>query len=150
MELSPALYAFLERFHGHLALLGLALLLHPVVTLSRRKGLGGYTLLSAELGAALLVAPFAVGWLIYPTYRTQVKPGLVSEQLAVALRFETKEHLAAMAVALAISGAITLRAAGRTAVGRRAARDQLLFAWVLGAGAGGIGLFVSAMAHLGW
>ena len=119
--MSPELFALLERIHGHLAVLGLALLLHPVITLRTRRGLNWRTHLTAELGAALLAIPFAIGWAIYPAYRTHVKPSLFAAESPAFHAFETKEHLAAMAVFLAVGGAVALRAAGKTPAGRSAA-----------------------------
>lgn len=144
---SAALYALLERVHGHIALLGLAVLLHPVITLWRRKGLTRGTRLSANIAAVFLVVQYALGWLVYPTYRKTVKPGLVQEALPYAMAFETKEHLAIMAVALTLGGVGTLHAAGRTEAGRKAARVLLLMAWLCGVAVGVMGVVIAARAH---
>lgn len=143
------LYAALVALHGHLAVLGLAVLLHPVITLGRRH-LSPRTVLTADLGALLLAAPAALGWLLYPTYRARIKPALWLSEPAVALRFETKEHLASAAVVLAICGAATLRLAGGGEAGRRAARTLLALAWLLGVCAALLGAFVNSAAHPGF
>lgn len=148
--MSGTLFALLERVHGHLALLGLAVLMHPVITLRTRRGLSWRMQLSADLGAVLLLVPFALGAWIYPTYRRDVKPSLWVEHHDAALLFETKEHLAAMAVALAVGGALALRSGGKQPAARQVAWTLLLLGWLCGAGAGFIGLQVAAAAHPGF
>lgn len=148
--MSPELFALLERIHGHIAVLGLAVLLHPVITLWTRKGLNWRMVLTAELGALLLLVPYAIGWSIYPVYRSTVKPRLYQMNPGAMYAFETKEHLAAMAVLLAIGGAVTLRATGKTDAGRRAAWWLLAGAWLLGAGAGILGLWVASASAPAW
>jgi hypothetical protein len=147
-------YALWANVHGHLAVLGLAVLLHPVVTLVRRKAATPWTRRTAWLGAAMLTVPFAIGWWLYPTYRQRVKPALYAAHdpgSAAALKaFESKEHLAAMAVVLAVSGAVALHAAGRTPEGRRTAGALLLASWLCGVVAAALGLFVTARAQPGW
>lgn len=143
-------FALLASLHGHLAVLGTALLFHPVVTLRTRRGLGRWTRFSADLAAAMLLAPFALGWVIYPAYRASVKPGLYAGSPADALLFESKEHLATMAVALAVSGALVLHAAGARESGRKAAWSLLLAAWLCAAGTIALGITVASRAHPGW
>lgn len=148
--MSPEAFALLERIHGHIALLGLAVLLHPVITLRTRRGLNWRMTLSADLGALLLLVPFAIGWAIYPVYRQAVKPRLYELNRTAMLAFETKEHLAAMAVLLAIGGAVTLRWTGKTERGRKAAWWLLLGAWLLGVSAGVLGLWVASASAPAW
>ncbi|MCO4744943.1 MAG: hypothetical protein KC912_09145 [Proteobacteria bacterium] len=147
---AEVLYALLERLHGHLGWLGLAVLLHPVITLGKGRGVSRRMQLSADLAALLMAAPFALGAVIYPTYRSGVKPELVAQAPAVAAVFETKEHLAVFAVALAISGALVLRGAGKSAAGRRAARSMLAGAFVCAVMTGLAGLWVASHAHPAW
>lgn len=142
--MSPEAFALWERIHGHLALLGLALILHPVITLWTRPGLNWRTHLTAELGAALLVLPYALGWWIYPTYRSLVKPALYQANHPAFHWFETKEHLAAMCVLLAVGGAGCLRFAGKDPAGRRAAWWLLAMSVALGAVTGVLGVLVAA------
>lgn len=148
--IAPTPYAWLIAVHGHLAVLGLAVLTHPIVTLRLRKAVARNTLLTAELAAILLAAPFALGWLAYPTYRRMVKPALYLAHPDAVLRFESKEHLAVFAVAMVVAGAGTLRLAGRHPAGKDAAWILLACGWVLGLVAAGLGLAVHGLAHPGW
>ncbi len=148
--MSAALFGLLERVHGHLAVLAVALLLHPVITLTTRRLLTRWTVRSAELGALLLGASFGLGWFIYPDYRGLVKPTLLSEAPRVAAAFETKEHLAFCAASLALAGAVALRRAGRTPQGRTVARSLLLAAFLCAATTGALGIFVASIAQPGW
>lgn len=148
--MTPSLFALLERAHGHLGWLGLAVLLHPVLTLGRRGAVTRGMRWSAGLAAALIAAPYALGWAIYPTYRAHIKPGLVRETVSVALAFETKEHLALFTLALTLSGVAALWAGGRSPEGRRAARVLLTAAWLCGVAVGALGIFVASVAHPAW
>ena len=148
--MTGAAFALLERLHGHLAVLGLAVLVHPLLTLRGRAGLSRRTLLSADLAALLLLLPYVSGWLLYPSYRARVKPGLLRQDLSLALRFETKEHLAFMTLALALGGVLALHAAGRSPEGRAAAWWLLLLALGCGLCTAGLGLLVSAGASPAW
>ncbi|MCB9682966.1 MAG: hypothetical protein H6733_15985 [Alphaproteobacteria bacterium] len=148
--MTPEAFGWLTRLHGHLAVLGLAVLMHPIVTLRRRPGLPLWTRRTAELGALLLAIPFAMGWLLYPTYRGMVKPALWQRGDPALWRFESKEHLAALCVALAVGGALTLRFAGTEADARRTAWWLLLGAWICGALTAALGIFVAGVAQPGW
>lgn len=148
--MGAALFGLMERVHGHLGLLAVALLLHPVITLRKRRLLTTWMVRSADLAALLLATSFALGWWIYPTYRTRVKPGLLADALPVAMRFESKEHLAFLALALAVGGAVTLRRAGAEPEGRRLAWVLLLGAFVCAATTGALGVFVASIAQPGW
>ena len=81
---SPHLYSLLTRLHGHLGWLGLALMLHPVMSLGRPGRPTRSTRWSAWLAAAFVSTPFALGWLVYPTYRAKVKPALLVDAHRVA------------------------------------------------------------------
>lgn len=148
--MSAEVYAWVARMHGILAVLGLAALLHPVVLLRTRANLVPHARLTAELGAGLLLAAFAIGWWNYGAYRANVKAPLWLVHPEAVLRFETKEHLAAMAVALAVGGALVLRVSGRQPVGREAAWILLLCGWTLGVVTALLGVYVGGMAHPGW
>jgi hypothetical protein len=147
---SPQLFALVERLHGHVALLGLALLLHPVVALIRRPGVGRWTARTAWMGAALLTSTFAVGLWMYLDWRRHIKPGLVHAGDVAWVQFEVKEHLAALCVALAIGGAAVVQVAGRDPALRRTAIVLLSAAFVCGAGAGGVGAWVGASVWAAW
>lgn len=148
--MSGELYALLARLHGHLAVLGLVLLVHPLVTLRRRPGLSSRTRLTAELAALLVALPALGGWLLYPTYRARVKPGLIAEQLPLARLFESKEHLALMCAALAVGGALTLRLGGRRPEGRTAAWWLLAGSLLCGLLTAGLGTWVASGAAPAW
>lgn len=147
---NPYLYALAERLHGHLGWLGLAVLLHPVITLRRRKGLSRGARWSVALAAALMLAPYALGWWIYPTYRAEVKPLLMRESVPWVLAFEAKEHLAFMALALTVGGAGAVLADGRRAATREAAWSLLALGWLCGVATGILGVMIAARAHPGW
>lgn len=148
--MTSELFGWLARLHGHAATLGLAVLLHPVVTLRTRGKVTPSAQLSADLAVILLTVPSLLGALVYGTYRQRVKPALWLVEPATVLRFETKEHLAAMTVALAIAGAFTLRIAGRSQGGRETGWSLLASAWLLGALTALLGLYVAGRAQPGW
>jgi hypothetical protein len=145
--MTGASFAWLVSLHEALAVLGLAVLVHPLVTLRLRSAVSRNTLLTADLAAMLLGSSFALGWAIYPTYRRLVKPALFLAHPDAVLRFETKEHLAAMAVALVVAGALTLRAAGGRAAGKEAAWSLLLCGGFLAVTTALLGVFVHGRAH---
>lgn len=148
--MSPGLYALLERLHGHVGVLGLAVLLHPVLTLRWRRGLSRGQRWSVGLAAALIAAPFASGWWLYPTYRAHVKPGLVRDATQLAWAFERKEHLAFFTLALTLGGAAALLADGRSPEGRRLAHVLLTLAWLCGASTAALGVLVASAAAPAW
>lgn len=148
--MTPEGYAWLARLHGLLATLGLAVLMHPVITLRTRRALTPTLVFTADLAAVLLAGPFLLGLVLYPAYRAKVKPALWLGHPGAVLRFETKEHLAAMAVALVVGGALTLRVAGRHPAGRDAAWMMLLCGWALALVAALSGLWVAGRAHPAW
>ncbi len=144
------LFALLERVHGHLALLGLAVLVHPVISLGRGGALRRGTWLSAVIGVAMLLPAFGLGLGIYPAWRTQVKPDLVQDALGLALAFEVKEHLAWFSLVSALGGVAVLGTAGGLAGGRRLGR------WLLGAGVAcgavtaGLGIWIAGGVWAAW
>lgn len=148
--MTPQAYALWASIHGHLGALGLAVLAHPLVTLRRRPGLAPWTLRTAWIAALLVAAPYALGWWLYPTYRAHVKRGLWDAGEPAVWRFESKEHLAAVCVALVVSGTLVLTTAGRSAEGRRTAWWLLLCGWVAGAITAGLGVYVRSVAQPGW
>jgi hypothetical protein len=147
---SPLLFSLLERIHGHLGWLGVALMVHPVLTLGRPGRPSRATRTAAWLAAALVTLPSTMGWLLYPTYRTKVKPGLLVDALPYAMAFETKEHLALMTLALAWGGALVLHLAGDGPAGRRAARMLFACGSLTGIVTGLVGVVVAARAHGAW
>ncbi|MCB9526060.1 MAG: hypothetical protein H6702_22175 [Myxococcales bacterium] len=97
-----------QTIHGHLALLGLALCLHPVLGLRRRKRPSRGVLWSGALATATTVAVSALGWFIYPAYRQHLRRPLYAADVRLGLAFEIKEHLAFFALLLAVAGGALL------------------------------------------
>ncbi len=131
-------FGVLERVHGHLAVLALAALLHPVWTLGKRRRVTRGTRWAVGAGVVLLAVAYAGGWWIYPHYREAVKPSLGRE---VALLFERKEHLAWMALALALGGGLLV---WRRPQAWRPARWLLMAGWGCGVVAAVLGVVVAA------
>ena len=100
----PAGWLALQRLHGHLALLGLALLLHPVIGLRRARGVTRRALWSGASGTAMTVLTQLSGCLIYPAYREQLRAALYQQHRSLGLAFEVKEHLAWYATCAALAG----------------------------------------------
>lgn len=144
--MNGGVFALLERVHGHLALLGLAALLHPVLLLRR----GRSPALTAGLAAGLLGLATLGGWALYGSYRRQIKPELLLRREVVALAFEAKEHLAFLCIVLTVTGLAALRWAPGLPVTRRFAGASLATAWLLGFAAAILGLLVSASAAPAW
>ena len=148
--MSPELFALLSRVHGLLATLGLAVLLHPIITLTTRRALTRWTVRTSDIAASILVVVGALGAWLYPLYRVHPKVGLLSEAPFYADLFESKEHLAVIAIALSVGGAVVLRVAGEHPAGRRAAWSLLVCGWGLGVLVGALGLVVASTAHPAW
>ncbi len=147
--MEPHSYALLQRVHGYLGLLGLALLLHPVLRLRTPGPVGRWTRRTAELSAGLLLAPFLLGLWLYADYRAHVKPALWQAAPQTVLAFEVKEHLAFFAVVLALAGALALRPGGGEP-GRRVARTLLAVGALCAAITVVLGMVVASAAHGAW
>ena len=147
-ELPVGLYTALQRVHGHLAVLGLAVLLHPIISLGRR-GLSRGMRWTLATALVLVTVTYGGGWLAYPTYRSAVKPSLVADHRAWALAFESKEHLALFCVVLTAAG-VGLAWRSQTQEHRRAAQVLLALAWTSGAIVVALGVGVAATAHPAW
>ena len=144
------LFGFLERVHGHLAVLGLVVLIHPVISLRRPGHLRRGTWWTVGVGVALLVPAAALGLGLYPSWRAQVKPELVQHALGVALAFEVKEHLAWFSVVCAAAGLGVLLTSGSLSGGRSLARWLLGAAVSCGAIAAGLGIWIAGAAWPAW
>jgi hypothetical protein len=108
--MTQLLTRFLEHVHGHVGWLAALALAHPAVMLRRprRNALG------VALAATVLVSVTAgLGALLYPHYRTAVKPLLFAATPAVGELFERKEHLGVAALVLAWTGLGALALARR-------------------------------------
>lgn len=133
-------FDLLERVHGHLAMLGLALLVHPLVLLVRGDAPRARRVMLPT--ALLLVAATLLGWWIYPDYRSEIKPLLRVTEAARVPLFEIKEHLAWLAVVLTL-GAAGLLASG-VAEAEAGARALLMAAVACGLLTAALGVWVAA------
>jgi hypothetical protein len=99
--MSSLLLRGLEHVHGHLGWLSALALCHPAMLLRRprRRAIG-----VALAATALVTVTAALGAVLYPAYRTAVKPLIFAAAPAVGEAFERKEHLGVAAVALAWLG----------------------------------------------
>jgi hypothetical protein len=128
----------LERIHGHAAWLAVAALAHPAWLLRRPAPPAAGV---AYAATGLVSAVFALGAVIYPSYRRVVKPDLFREHEALGWMFERKEHLAFGVLLLAWAGAVAL-GAGERRLAMLAYRFALGFAVVAAA----IGVAVATTA----
>jgi hypothetical protein len=134
-----------EHIHGHLGWLSTLALFHPAVLLrsARRRAL-----LAAAIATGLVTLTGLIGALLYPAYRSLVKPGIFRASPAFGNAFERKEHLAMAVVALAWVGLIAHVAECRqrdNAKGRtRVAFVAYSGAAILAAASAGLGLAVAA------
>lgn len=129
-----------RTWHGHIGLLAAIALLHPAITLRGAARLRPGTRWSVAGATALVTLTTGLGWWLYPGYRSVDKPRLLQDAFAVAQLFETKEHLAFHALALAWAGCgLTLATEGARA--RRVAR-------VCFAASAGLALLVGALGTI--
>lgn len=148
-----SVYTVLVSLHGHLAWLSLAALIHPVWWLRPGRPVTPRVRWTARIGALGLTSVYALGWFIYPRYRNGVKPRLlfdgtgVSPDIWAAYRFESKEHLAVLAVSLALAGLAVVEWAPRSEATRKAARMLLASALGVGITTAVLGAVVRAVAH---
>ncbi len=132
-------FPLLERLHGLVGVLAVALLLHPLLLL--RGGAAEARVSRAAGWAALLVALAALsGIALYPSYRALVRPGLLQDHRALFWTFERKEHLGAFSLFFALSGLLALRSKGRLGAA------LLGLSLVTAALAAGFGLVIASVA----
>lgn len=103
----------LQKIHGHVALLGAALCLHPPLALRRAKRTTWAVRLSGWLASAFVIATNALGWWIYPAYREEVKLDLYRWAKPWGVLFEVKEHFGWISVGLALAGCALMWASAR-------------------------------------
>ena len=95
----------LEKIHGHLAILAIALCYHPWFGLRSARRPSFATRVSCYLATVMMSASIAVGWFIYPEYRNQVRQTLYLTSRTLGKAFEVKEHIGTFALALVLAGA---------------------------------------------
>jgi hypothetical protein len=103
--MTDALLRFATSVHGHVGALAAVALLHPALLLWRGRPATRGVRWTIALSTLLLTAAYAMGIGLYGDYRAQVKRALFREDAVAGFLFETKEHLAFVAVVLAL-GAI--------------------------------------------
>jgi hypothetical protein len=91
-----------ERVHGHLGLLSVAVLAHPAIVLRRAHRRAHLAVTLAVIFPALTAA---LGVWLYGPYRSELKQRVFIESRTMGNLFERKEHLAFGVVALAVAGA---------------------------------------------
>jgi len=128
----------LAHVHGHVGWLTALALAHPALLLwnPRRRAL---TVCAAA--TLLATATGGLGALLYPTYRTVIKPALFMTTRVAGLAFERKEHFGVAAVVLAWIGLAAHRAACRDLEQRELGR----VAFVAYAGAAALAILTAAL-----
>ncbi len=96
---------FLQKIHGHLGLLALALCLHPWFSLRKATRPGRAARIACYLATLAVVLVNVMGWVVYPDYRIEIKPVLYAADPLLGDLFEVKEHLAWYSLAFAAAGA---------------------------------------------
>jgi hypothetical protein len=121
--------------HGHLGWLAALALAHPAVMLRRPRK----RVLTVAVAATILVtAAGALGALVYPRYRTVVKPALLAAAPLAGELFERKEHLGVLAVVLAWAG-LALAALAHRRSGEQPEVARAAFVAYTGAAAAALG-----------
>ncbi len=136
----------LERLHGHVAVLAVALLVHPAILLWRGQPLSRGGTWAVALSMAVTLAAFALGLVIYPAYRELVRHDLTLADPTAALLFETKEHLAWGALSGGLAAGAAALVAPRTATStRRLAARAFLCAALTGIVVAGLGIHIASV-----
>jgi len=133
----------MERVHGHIAVLGLAVLLHPVISLPKRKKNSRGMRWTLGLSAGIMTFAFVMGLWIYPDYRSLIKPELIADNMVMALLFESKEHLAFISV-IAVCGGCALAWRSTSPGSRKIAWVLLLCGWLIGVLVACLGIAVAS------
>jgi len=141
------MWILLQKVHGYLAFLGIALCLHPWFALRRARRPSRWTRVSGYLASALIVLTNVMGWVIYPAYRDIVKNDIYRHARPVGLLFEVKEHWGWFACALAIAGAAMMWASvGPDATRLRGpVRATYLAVFLFSASVAVMGIYVSTV-----
>jgi heme A synthase len=136
--MSTALLRLLESVHGHLGVLAAVALLHPTILLWRGRPATRGVRWSIGLTTFLVAAAYAAGIAIYGDYRQLVKRPLFRDDVAAGLLFETKEHLAFVALVLTLGAVWPSLAKGPEGEPQRRMAARLwagaaLACWLVGA-----------------
>jgi hypothetical protein len=91
----------LQHVHGHIGWLSALALVHPAVLLRHTGRRATFAVVAATV---LVTVTAAMGVVMYPAYRAEIKPALFAEAPSLGWAFERKEHLATAAVLLAWAG----------------------------------------------
>lgn len=136
----------LEAIHGHVGVLAMVALYHPALMLWSGKPLSRNGKLALGASLALVVLAFALGLWIYDPYREEVRPELFRTDVRTGLLFETKEHLAWIALASALgAGLAALVAPPKAAQVRRIAGRVFLAAAIACTLAAGLGTWIASV-----
>ena len=136
----------LEAIHGHVGVLAMIALLHPALILWSGKPLSRNAKLALAASLALVATTFALGLTIYPAYREEVKPELFRTNVLAGVLFDTKEHLAWVALVTAIGAGIAgLTAPPRAAQVRRIAGRVFLAGAIACTLAVGLGVWIASI-----
>lgn len=142
------LFLLLEKLHGHIAILGLALCFHPPVALRKARAPGRGTRISAYLASALVTVGMVLGWVIYPEYRREVRQELYLAGDWYGRAFEVKEHIATFTLALVLAGAIVTWLSARPRAGQAltpAIRRIYLTAGLMGVTSAVLGIVLASV-----
>jgi hypothetical protein len=96
----------LEAIHGHIGVLAMAALFHPTLLLWSGKPLSRNAKIALAASLTLVATAFTLGLTIYPAYREEVKPELFQTNVLAGVLFDTKEHLAWIALVGAVGAGI--------------------------------------------
>jgi len=141
--MNPFFYEICTRIHGHIAILGLAVLLHPILSLPKQQRLRRGTKWSIWLSMLFVLCAYAMGLWLYPEYRSAIKPRLIADHIAMAYMFERKEHLAFLCCFSVLGGGL-LSLFFDGSQSRTVARVLLLWGWICGVLVAGMGILVAA------
>ena len=127
-----------ESMHGHLGVLAAVALLHPAILLWNGRPATRGVRWSIALTTLLTCAAYAAGIGIYADYRRLVKRALFRDDPTVGFLFETKEHLAFIALCLALGAVLPSLARGPEGEGQRRLAARLyagaaIAVWTVGA-----------------
>jgi hypothetical protein len=136
----------LEAIHGHVGVLAMVALFHPALLLWSGKPLSRNAKLALGASLVLVALAFALGLTIYPAYREEVKPDLFRIDVRTGLLFETKEHLAWIALVASMGAGITgLVAPPKAAQTRRIAARVFLAAAIACTIAACLGTYIASV-----